>query len=143
VPMMPAISSTMANNMVKLCVETPILQMQEESKEAMVHLAFDQSPELLCFTTELNSDLGEPKSDALVGPDVDLWKAAISNEIMNFLHCNAWKKVPMTQVQNEGYKPVPTKMVFKTIQKNGMQRCKAQIMTKSFMMIPYTESFSP
>jgi len=50
--------------------------MQEESKEATVHLAFNQSPELLCFTTELNSNPGKLKSlrEALGGLDVDLWK---------------------------------------------------------------------
>jgi len=57
------------------------LQTQEESnKEATVHLAFDQSPELLCFTTELNSDPGKPKSlrEALGGPDIDYGRPPFS-----------------------------------------------------------------
>jgi len=135
----PTEGTKTTNNTVGLHTATPILPTQDENEEAMLHLAFDQSPELLCFTTELNSDPGEPKSlrEALEGPDADSWKAAISNEIMNFLRCDAWKKVPMSQVQSKGCKPVPTKTLFKIKhEQDGTCRYKAHIVTKGFMMIP-------
>jgi len=71
--------------------------------------------ELLCFTAKLSSNLGEPKSpcETLSGEDAARWKVAISEEIMNFLKWDAWKKVPMSQVCSKGCKPVPTKTVFK------------------------------
>jgi len=62
---------TQPNNMVEPHVETPNLQVIPNLEEEVVLLTFDHEPELLCFTTELSSDPGEPKSlrNALEGPD--------------------------------------------------------------------------
>jgi len=65
--------SNQPNNTVELHVETPNLQVIPNLEEEAVLLTFDHEPELLCFTTELSSDLGEPKSlrEALEGLDCE------------------------------------------------------------------------
>jgi hypothetical protein len=61
------------------------------------------------------SDPGEPRSlkDALSGPKAAEWEESIKYEINNFLKRDAWKKIPLSQVQAEGRKPIRTKTVFK------------------------------
>jgi len=53
----------------------------------------------------------------------------------------------MSQVRQEGRKPISTKPVFKIKdEQDGMKRYKTCIVTREFLMIPgidYTESFSP
>jgi len=56
--------------------ETEVVAVNEEETEVemdTVDLAIDHSTELLCFTTEISSDPGSPKTlwEALTGPDVD------------------------------------------------------------------------
>jgi len=51
------------------------------------------------------------------------WRDAIADEIMNFLKCNAWKKVPMSQVCTEECKLVPTKIVFKIKHEHNGTSC--------------------
>jgi len=72
---------------------------------------------------------------------------AIAKEIMNLFKRNAWWKVPMSQVHDEGQKPVPTKPMFKIKDKqDGTKHYKVWIVTKGFLMISrvdYTKSFSP
>ena len=65
-----------------------------------IDLALDHETELLCFTTEISSDPGLPKTlhKALNGRDAEQWKDAIADEILNFLRQDAWKRVPMEQV---------------------------------------------
>jgi len=98
---------------------------------------------------ELSLDPGEPKTlqEGLSGRDTELWKDVLAAEIMNFLSRDAWLKVPMKQVKDEGWKLVDTKLVFKIKEEqNGNKRYKVQIVMKGFLMIPrvdYTESFSP
>jgi len=60
-------STVIIDNTVNLCIKNPSCNQLENGK-GVVHLGFDQSPELLCFT---NLDLGKPQSlyNALNGPD--------------------------------------------------------------------------
>jgi len=114
-----------------------------------INLAIDLNVEKLCFTTELSSDPGAPKTlrEALSGRDAERWRASIAQEIMNFLRRKAWRKVPMSQVRNEGRIPISSKPVFKIKdEQDGSKRYKTRIVTRGFLMIPgvdYTESFSP
>jgi len=57
----------------------------KEPKES-VDLTLDHEAKLLCFTTEISSDLGLPKTlkEALAGRDADKWREAIAKTIMNF-----------------------------------------------------------
>jgi hypothetical protein len=96
------------------------------------------------------SDPGEPRSlqDALLsGPKAVEWEESIKDEINNFLKRDAWKKVPLSQVQAEGRKPIRTKTVFKIKDKqDGTKRLKSRIVSLGFSMVPgkdYVESFSP
>jgi len=65
-----------------------------------VNLAFDHATELLCFTMEISSDPGLPKTlhDALSRRDAEKWKEALMSKILNFLKHDAWRRVPMSQV---------------------------------------------
>ncbi len=76
---------------------------ESEEPEESVDLAFDHEAKLLCFTMGISLDLGLPKTlkEALARRDMDMWKEAIANKIMNFIKPNAWKKVPMSQVLRE------------------------------------------
>jgi len=71
----------------------------EEQVES-VNLAFDHATELLYFTTEISLDPGLPKTlrEALSRRDTEKWKEALASEILNFLKCDAWRRVPMSQV---------------------------------------------
>jgi len=75
---------TTLNNTAEPCIKDPILMMVPNDEEEAVHLTFDHSPELLCFTNELSSNLGEPKTlhEAMEEPDGSM---PIANEIMNFI----------------------------------------------------------
>jgi len=69
-------------------IEQHINNMDIDDEQMMIHLALNHSfAELFCFTTELSSDPGEPKTlhEALEGPDAQQWKDVIANEIMNFI----------------------------------------------------------
>ncbi len=120
----------------------------KEPKES-VDLAFDHRAELLCFTMEISSGPGLPKTlkETLAGRDADKWREAIANKIINFLKQNAWKKVSMSQVLRERRAAIPTKLLFKIKDKqDGSKWYKAHIVTKGFLIIPgvdYTESFLP
>jgi len=123
--------------------ETKVVAVNEEEESEVemntVNLAIDHSTELLCFMTEISLDPGSPKTlrEVLNGADTDQWQMAIAKEIMNFLSRNAWRKVPMSQVRDEGQKPIPTKPVFKIKDEQDGMRCyKAQIVTKGFLMVP-------
>jgi len=91
------------------------LEKGEQNKEGTVNVTLDHSPELSCSTTELCSNPDKPKSlhKALSGEDAPKWKVAIANKIINFLKQDAWEKVPMSQVQAKGHRPIPMKTVFK------------------------------
>ena len=49
------------NNMVVLHVKPANLQEADLNEQEVVNLAFNQGLELLCFTTKLSSDPGEPR----------------------------------------------------------------------------------
>jgi len=59
--------------------ETEVVAVNEEDKLEVemdtVDLAFNHSTELLCFTTEISSDPGSPKTlrEVLDGADTDRW----------------------------------------------------------------------
>jgi len=61
--------------------------MVPNDEKGAIHLTLDCSPELLCFTMELSSDLGKPKilHKAMEGSDTQWWKDAIANQIKNFI----------------------------------------------------------
>jgi len=65
-----------------------------------VNLAFNHATELLCFTMEISSDPGLPKMlrEVLSRRDAEKWKEALASKILNFLKCDAWRTVPMSQV---------------------------------------------
>jgi len=130
-------------NLLELKALQPEAPTTKETKEegeietATVDLAINHNMELLCFTTEISLDLGSSKTlrDALSGPDAEQWQAAIVEEIMNFLKRNAWQRVPMSQVCDEGQKPIPTKPMFKIKDEQDGTKCyKVQIglVTKGF-----------
>jgi len=52
---------TPLDDMAKPCIKNPTLPEVSNDEDGAVHLVFDQSTELLCFTMELSSDPGEPK----------------------------------------------------------------------------------
>ncbi len=114
-----------------------------------LNLAFNHAMELLCFMTEISLDPGLPETlrEALGTRDMEEWKEALTNEILNFLEHEAWRRVPMSQVLSEGQKAIPMKPVFKIKdEQDGSEQYKARIVMKGFLMIPgvnYTESFSP
>jgi hypothetical protein len=130
------------NPMAKEAMEKPTAIDKEQSgKTKQVHFVFN---------TELSSDHGEPKellSEALVGPEKEMWLPSAVNEIMNFIKQGSWKKVPRSQARKSGKTILPTKWVFKKKdEQDGTTRYKSRIVTKVFMQIPgvdYLESFSP
>ena len=84
---------------------------------------------------------------ALSGNDKEYWSQSMISEFNNFLKRKAWKLVPRSQVEKEGRKVVPTKLVFKRKDEpDGTTRYKTRCVTLGFMMIPgvdYSEKFSP
>jgi hypothetical protein len=102
------------------------------------------------FNSSIMTDPGEPSTieEAFKGNEKEQWKAAIANEIMNFLRRNAWKKVDREYViKTLKRKPLKTTTVLKKkIKHDGSIQYKARICTKGFMMIPgidFEESYSP
>jgi len=53
---------------------------------------------------EISLDHGLPKTlqEALSRRDAEKWKEALVSKILNFLKCDAWKRVPILQVLQEG-----------------------------------------
>jgi len=90
--------------MVKPHIKKPHLQVtkKQESEEGIVHLAFDQGSVLLCFTTELNSDLVKPMlvHNALAErsgcQNVEGCHFPMKSQIL-FVTLHESKKVPMQQ----------------------------------------------
>jgi hypothetical protein len=95
------------------------------------------------------SDPGEPKNleEALSGQKGEEWKESVKSEINNFIQQDAWKKVSLQQIMDEGRRPIRTKTVFKIKDEHdGTQQLKSRIVTLGYSMIPgqdYTDSFSP
>jgi len=78
---------TLLNDTVKPQIKNSTLPEVPNDKYGAVHLTHDHNTELLCFTMKLSFDPGKPKTlqDAMKGLDVQHWKDAIANEIMNFI----------------------------------------------------------
>ena len=120
-----------------------VIEEEKRGDKALVNSA------LFIFTTSLNSDPGEPKTDeeALNGPEKDWWFPSCVAEINNFLDRGSWKFVSRDMVKKMGRKLIATKMVYKKKDEpDGTIRYKSRCVSKGFMQIPgvdYTEKFSP
>ena len=68
-----------------------------------------------CFNTEIQSEPGEPKTflQAMQTNERSWWTKAIISEINNFLKLEAWKFLKISEVREQGRRPIPTKHVFK------------------------------
>ena len=78
-------------------VQPEAIEASKPTEPESVNLAFDHATELLCFTTEISSDPGLPKmlQEALSRRDAEKWKEALASKILNFLKCDAWRRVLM------------------------------------------------
>jgi hypothetical protein len=72
---------------------------------------------------------------------------ALLEEIQNFIHRKAWKKVNPKEILVQGRRPIKTKIVFKIkTEQDGSLRYKIRLVSKGYSMISgkdYTKSFSP
>jgi hypothetical protein len=91
------------NPMAKEAMGKPTaIDVEQAGKTKQVHFVFN---------TELSSDHGEPKellSEALVGPEKEMWLPSAVNEIMNFIKRGSWKKVPRSQARKSGKTILPS-----------------------------------
>jgi hypothetical protein len=98
----------------------------------------------------ITSDPGEPTTfeEAINGPEKEMWRKAIMNEIQNFMKRKVWMKVNRNNVVEKlKRKPITTKWVFKKkIEADKSIRYKARCVARGFQQIPgvdFTEYFAP
>ena len=104
---------------------------------------------LAAMQSDLVADHVTPKTydEAVSGPDAELWKKAIQDELASLKHCAVWKLVVLSALSRKA-KAIPTKWVFK-IKSDGhgnVVRFKARLVVCGYRQKfgrDYDQTFAP
>jgi len=131
---------------VPLTVVQEVTGEQPEQAERRYPLRDRRPPAPYWASVAQSSDDPDPPNEkvALSGPDADLWKQAMDEEMVSLLGNNTWSIVPLPA----GVKPVPVKWVFKKKRNaaGNVERYKARLVAKGYRQvegIDYSEVYAP